>query len=177
MDNSILNDFLIRLDADLVAQILFQWINTAIVIFILGKLLYNPVKKGLKDRRERIAKNIEDAEALLKNANDMKAEYETKLSGVSAERTQILEEARKFAKDAETDIIAGAKEEANIIKNRATLEIEREKEKAKDSMKAEIIEISTLIATRFVSETIDENTQNKLFDEVIESLGDTSWQK
>ncbi len=172
-----LNDFLIRFDSTLVANLIFQWINTAIMIFILGKLLYNPMKKFLAERREGIAKNISDAETAVKEANALKAEYESKLKGISAERAEILENARKIAKDAENDIISEAKKEAEVIRNRAALDIEREQEKAKESMKAEIIEISTLIATKYVTEAIDESTQNRLFDEVIESLGDTSWQK
>lgn len=177
MDNSWLNDFLIRFDSELIATILVQFMNTGLMIVILGKFLYNPVKKVLQDRREGIAKNIENAETMLSSAEKMKAEYEQKLSEISAERTEILEEARKIAKIGGQEIIEEAKKEADVIKNRALVEIEREKDKAKDSMKAEIIEISTLIATRFVSDKIDEDTQNKLFDEVVESLGDTSWQK
>ncbi len=172
-----LNDFLIRFDSSLVASLLFQWINTAIMIVILGKLVYNPMKKMLKDRRDGIAKNITDAENELKDAKAMKAEYELKLKEISSEKAEILENARKIAKDTENEIISEARKEAEIIKNRALTDIEREQAKAKDSMKAEIIEISTLIATKYVTEKIDESTQNRLFDEVIESLGDTSWQK
>ncbi len=175
--DAILNDFLIRFDQALITNLLFQWINTAIMIFILGKLVYNPMKKFLQDRRDGIAKNISDAEAQLVEANKMKADYESKLKEIAAERAEILENARKIAKDAENEIISEAKKEAEVIKNRAMLDIEREQEKAKDSMKAEIIEISTLIATKYVTEKIDESTQNRLFDEVIESLGDASWQK
>lgn len=171
------NEFLISFDSTLIASLLFQWINTAIMILILGKFLYNPTKKFLKNRREGIAKEISDAETLLAQANDMKVEYEAKLKEISSERAQILEDARKLAKDTEIDIIAEAKKEAETIKNRALIDIEREQEKAKDNMKAEIIEISTLIATKYVTNNIDESTQDRLFDEVIESLGDTSWQK
>ncbi len=132
------NDFLIRFDSVLISNLIFQWINTAIMIFILGKLLYNPVKKFLADRREGIAKEISDAQTSLKDANAMKAEYESKLAGISVERTEILENARKIAKETENEIISEAKKEAEIIKNRAVLDIEREQEKAKDSMKAEM---------------------------------------
>ncbi len=172
-----MESFLIRFDASLVASLLFQWINTAIMICILGKLLYNPVKKFLRERSEGIAKNISDAETALKEANAMKAEYELKLKEISSERSEILENARKIAKDNENQIIEEARKEAEVIKTRALTDIERAQDKAKDSMKAEIIEISTLIATKYVSNNIDESTQNRLFDEVIESLGDTSWQK
>ncbi len=172
-----LNDFLIRFDSTLVASLLFQWMNTAIMIIILGKLVYKPIKKVLKDRKDGIERNITEAQAELKDAKAMKADYESKLKEISAEKAEILENARKIAKDAEAEIISEARKEAELIKNRALTDIEREKDKAKDSMKAEIIEISTLIATKYVAEKIDESTQNRLFDEVIESLGDTSWQK
>ena len=43
-------------------------------------------------------------------------------------------------------------------------------------MKHEMIEVATLMAGRFVEESLDAEKQEKLVDETLEKLGDEIWQ-
>jgi len=54
-------------------------------------------------------------------------------------------------------------------------DIEREQERARDEVKKQIIEISSLMASRFVSANMDDSTQKKLLNEAIADLGDAKW--
>ena len=87
----------------------------------------------------------------------------------------ILGEARNRASLREQEIIAEAKAEAETLKNRAMVDIQREQEKAKDEIKKQIIEVSSIMAGKFIAETIDQKKQEKLVDEVISDLGDVKW--
>ncbi len=171
-----MDGFLIMFNSQTVVQVVTQLIVTGIMFSIMGYFLYEPVKKYMADRANRIKSDIENAEKMVAEAEKLKAEYAEKIKNIEVERAEILDEARKIAKENEAVIISEAKNEANIIKERAKLDIVREQEKAKDDMKREIIDISTLIANRYVAQTIDLDTQNKLFDEIIEDLGDAKWQ-
>ena len=55
------------------------------------------------------------------------------------------------------------------------VDIQREQEKAKDEIKKQIIEVSSLMAGKFVAASIDQNEQNKLVDEVISDLEEVKW--
>ena len=61
----------------------------AIAIFFLflalSYLLFNPVRKMLKDRQEKIATDIDTALADKKDAAALKAEYEAKLKNIDKE--------------------------------------------------------------------------------------------
>ncbi len=151
-------------------------VSICIIAGILGYFLYEPVKKFMHERQERIAKQIKDAENIEKEAIQLKSDYEEKLSKINVERTEILEDARKRATNMESEIIAQAKEEATKIKQRAILDIEREEARARDDIRTQIIELSTSMAGRIVDVSIDDETQNKLLDEVISSLGEVKWQ-
>lgn len=169
-------DRMLGFDQQFINETVFLFINVCIIVFVLGKLLYNPVKEFLKKRSDGIKEKLDNAKISLKNADELKLEYENKLKGIEAERAEILDKARKLAKDTEFEIISQAKEEAQIIKNRAMLDIEREEERAKDDMKTQIIELSSIIASRYISKEIDSDTQSKLLEEVIEDLGEVKWQ-
>lgn len=68
------------------------------------------------------------------------------------------------------------KKEAESIKNRAMLDIQREQEKIKEDVRLQIIEVSSLVASKFIKENINEAEQNKLVDQVIADLGEVKWQ-
>lgn len=152
-----------------------QLFHTIILAVILTWLLYNPVKGFMRKRAEGISKQLSDASLAEEEASKLKSEYEDKLASIENERTTILDNARKVAKEAEDLIISEARQEAENIKNRTMQEIKLEKEKVKDTIRNEIIEVSTLIASKYIESSIDEATQNKLLDEVISDLGDAKW--
>ncbi len=168
-------DYMIDFSTQFLRDFGFQLINDIVIIFILAKLLYNPVRTFLGNRKERIANSISESESALKEANSLKAEYENKLANIEKERVEILDEARKEAKIQEAQIIAAAREEADILKNRAETAIKLEEERARDDMRKNIIDLSTVLASSVIAKNIDENTQNKLLDEVIEGLGEVKW--
>ncbi len=169
-------DYLLSLDQQLISQMILQSISTIVLALILAKVLYNPVKDFMKKRSEGIKAQLETAKKSEENAKVLKNDYEKKLGKIEIERTEILEDARKRGKDTEFEIIQEAKNEAKAIKERAMKDIEREKERAKDEMRTQIIELSSELAKKYVEKTIDEETQNKLLDEVISSLGEAKWQ-
>ena len=165
------------LDFDL--QLLLSWglqlINTAFLVFVLYKILYNPVLKFLEARTQRIAGEMSTAKELMAEAQSLKAKYEASVKEIESERVAIIADANKVAKAQEAAIIAKAHEDANLVKEAVQKEIELAKEKAARDMKAQIIDISALIAGKYVEETISPAIQAKILDQAIEDLGDSTW--
>ncbi len=106
----------------------------------------------------------------------MKADYDSRLAKVNEESAELLTEARKKAQMRENDIVAQANEEAHRIVVRAEKEVALEKDKVRDEMKQEMVQVATLMAGRFVAESMDEETQARLVDETLKDMGDATWQ-
>lgn len=168
--------YVITLDSQFVFSIVVQLINTCIMCFILAKLLYNPVLNFLNARKERIASQIEEANKMLDEAKTLKMQYELKLEDIETERSDILETARASAIKSSQQIISKAKEEADTIKNRAMLDIEREQAKVQDEVKKQIIKVSTAMSEKFIAAKISELEQEKLVEETIRDLEGVKWQ-
>ena len=79
--------YVIILNQQTVIQVIIQLINTAILCFILSKLLYQPVLKFLNARKEKISSQIDKTEADMAQAQALKKEYEEKLKNIESERT------------------------------------------------------------------------------------------
>ncbi len=167
--------FLFNLDA----QLLFDTALIAIAVFVLfialSYLLFNPARKLLKNRQDRIDNDINSAKEDKESAAAMKAEYEAKLKEVDKEAEVILSEARQKALRNEAKIIDEAKQEASRIIKRAQEEAELEKKHAMDDMKQEMIQIASLMAQKVVAASIDTQIQDTLVEETLKEMGDQTW--
>lgn len=169
-------DRLFGLDMQLIMDAL-QFGASVFVLFLLASyLLFNPVRKMLKDRQDGIQRNINDAIADKENAAELKVQYEQKLKNVDKEAEQILSEARQKALQNEARIIDEAKEEAARIIQRANEEASLEKKRAMDEVKQEMITIASMMAAKVVATSIDTTIQDKLVEETLKEMGDSTWQ-
>lgn len=167
--------FLFNLDA----QLLFDTILLAVAVFFLfllmSYLLFNPARKLLENRKNRIASDLSDASKDKESAAALKAEYESKLKDIDKEAEVILSEARQKALKNESRIIDEAKEEASRIIRRAQEEAELEKRHAMDDMKQEMIQIASLMAEKVVSASINTKIQDTLVEETLKEMGESTW--
>lgn len=164
---------------DLDWQLIADSCLTIIAIFVLflafSYFLFDPVRKMLNDRKEKIRNELEDAKSNMDQAHEIKAEYEEKLKNVDREAEDILSEARRKALANENQIIAQAKEEAARIMERARVEAELEKQKMADDVKKEMVSIASMMAGKVVSASIDTKVQDKLIDETLKEMGENTW--
>lgn len=168
-------DRLFGLDMQLLMDAL-QFGASVFVLFLFASyLLFNPVRKMLKDRQEGIKKNIDDANADKASAAELKAEYEGKLKDIDKEAEQILSEARQKALKNEARMIDDAKEEAARIIRRAKEEAELEKKRAMDEVKQEMIAVASMMAAKVVAASIDTKIQDTLVEETLKEMGDSTW--
>ncbi|MBD8915551.1 MAG: ATP synthase F0 subunit B [Pseudobutyrivibrio sp.] len=165
---------------DLDFQLLFDAVSLGISVFflflIMSYLLFNPARKLLRDRQEKIRQDIVSAAQDKEESAKAKAEYEQRLKDVDKEAEVILAEARQKALKNEAKIIADAKEEAARIIARASEEAVLEKKRVADEMKQEMISLASVMAGKVVAANIDTTVQNELVEETLKEMGDATWQ-
>ncbi len=166
---------LFDLDWQLLADSCLMIIAIFFLFLILSYFLFNPARKMLEGRKEKIRNELETAKTAMQNAQSLKKEYETRLKDVDKEAEAILSEARRKALANENAIVAEAKEEAARILDRARVEAELEKQKMSDDVKREIIVVASLMAGKIVSASVDTAMQNQLIDETLKEMGDKTW--
>jgi F-type H+-transporting ATPase subunit b len=179
------------LDPQLVFQVAFQMLAIFILFLAASYLLLDPVRKILSDRKERVMKEQKEAKESREQAIRFKDEYDTKLKRIDKEAEQILRKAvicartvrgkehpdyaRKKAMQRENEIIADARAEAARIMENAKREAELEKKRVKDEVKQEIISVAALMSEKIIAASVDEQTQNALFEQTLKEMGDKTW--
>ena len=86
---------LFGLDFQLLHDVVLMALAVFFLFLFMSKMLFEPARKLLNDRKNRIAADIKTAETDKQDAAALKAEYDAKLKEVDKEAEQILSEARK----------------------------------------------------------------------------------
>ena len=163
------------LDFQTLSGIVIQLINGIILAADLSYILYKPVQEFMRRRTERIQSKLDDAEAMMAKANELKAEYEQKMQGIEKERAELLEAARLQAAEESSVILENAREEASQIKEQALESLAEEKKRLKEETHLYIIELATLLAEKYIMEKLDDEAQNRLLEEAIAQLEEAEW--
>ena len=153
---------------------LAQICNLMIQLVIFKKLLLNPVKKVIAERKARADSQIADAEKLRTEAEAMKAEYEQNLQNARTEANQIVASAQKTAAARSEELLGEARAQAAALKQKAEADIAQERKKAVNEVKDEIGGMAMEIASKVVEREIKEADHQDLIDEFIKNVGEAS---
>ena len=118
--------------------LLAQMCNLLIQLLIFKKLLLEPVRKVLAERKAKADSEIGDAQKLRAEAEAMKAEYEKNMAEAKAEANSIVTSAQKTATARSEQIVGEARNAAANIKRKAEEDIALERKKAINEVKDEI---------------------------------------
>lgn len=176
LDTLVYDQRIFGLDPQLLFQMCFQML-AVFILFLLGSyLLIDPVRKILNNRKERVMKDVRDAEQSRQEAEALREEYDKKLKEIHQTAEQILDESRRKALVREEEILADARQEAGRIIENAQREAELEKKRVKDEVKQEIISVSTLLSEKIIGASVNADKQNDLFEQTLKEMGEATWQ-
>ena len=147
-----------------------QLINVAIVLIVLRVVLYRPIHKILRERREKIQKGLSDAEQARKRLAEVEAEIQAKRVDARQEESKLLQKARAEGKQTQAEYLVGAKKEAAAIIENAKETAKLRKEQALEDARKQVAGISIQVAERILNEEIDAEKHQKLINHAIKEL-------
>jgi F-type H+-transporting ATPase subunit b len=154
-----------------VPQVLTQILGFLLMVWILRRYAWGPVIGMLEARREKIAGEFKEGERLKAEAMGLKARYDAELKTIDAQARQRITEAVAEGQKVAGEIRTQAQAEAAARLERAADEIVREREKAKEVLKHQVIDLSLRTAEKILRQKLDDPAQRKLAGEFIDEVG------
>lgn len=155
-------------------QILISLANLTVLFLLLKKFLYKPVLKMLDARRAEIDKDYNDASVAKQSAEQKDAELTSRLSNAKAEAEGIVKEAADTAKTRGDKIVEDARATADGIIRQAELDAELERKRVSETIKEQIVEVSTALAEKMLEREINANDHKALIDNFIDKIGENN---
>jgi F-type H+-transporting ATPase subunit b len=149
------------------------WVAVAVLIvfaLLIWKKVPAAIGKALDSKIALIRDQLAEAEALRKEAEALKAEYEKKAKSADKDREALLDRARHEA----DEIVAKAKTDADALIERRTRmaedKIAAEERTAIEQLRATAAEAAAKAAARLIAERHDASSDAKLVDQAIKEI-------
>lgn len=153
-------------------EILFAMINFVIAYFIFKHYFFDKVKNVIEERNNIIKMNIDKAIADREEAEIMLNEAKIEKDHAKEEGISLISAHKSQAELLYDEILNEAHDEAKIIAERGRIDAQRERDQAKKDIRANVLELSTLLSKKAIGEDAKEETHRRLIDEVISKVGE-----
>ncbi len=129
-----------------------QAINFLILVWLLQRFLFKPVKAIVARRKEEITRDLTAAAAEKERAERLRREMEAREAAIGTERRKIIDAAHAQASADRQKLLADARGEAEEIRARTLRQLEQDRAAAADELFERTVAIATNLAERLLRE-------------------------
>lgn len=134
--------------------LLIQIVNMVVLMFLLNKVLYKPVRKILAERSEKLSGMRGEISKFEKNARLRQEEVDAKMAKASGKAKAALDAARAEAQTAGDEKLAAIKAKADSGKEKQLAEIKSQIESAKNGLQGQMDSFATDMAGKILGRTL-----------------------
>lgn len=159
---------------DILSKIGFNWqmalanlVNFLIIFWLLKRFAFEPLKKILKERADKIDKGLEDAkktETELTMAKQKSSEY---LAEARAAAQEIVTKAHDQSKKMLAKAKADTESQTQALVQEARELIAKEKQQMTADLEAKTVDIALLVAEKILREKIDSDRDKVLIEKIL----------
>ncbi len=139
-------------------------LNLLVAYLILKRFLFSPILRLLRQRREKIAGELDQAEAKLQESELKLQQAQAALTATGHQSAQLLAESRQQARREAAALLADAKTDADGLLAQAELEAGRLQLDMHKKIQAEAADLAVAIAGRLISHSMDDRLQQELVE-------------
>jgi F-type H+-transporting ATPase subunit b len=152
--------------------LLAQFINFAILIWVLWRYAYKPVFKILEERKEKVGKGLDDAEKAALNLKEAEEEKIKIILEARQEAIKVLEQAHLKGEERQQEIIKKAEQEIGAIMEKERSKIAAEKSNSLAELKGEVSNLVMIALQKFLEDNLDDKKDKELVAKIVSNLGD-----
>lgn len=125
--------------------------NFLLLMFVLVRFLYRPIRNILRKRAEKIQGDLDSAETAKSEALEARIQARELLESAHKDAYEIVEKARGEAERVREELTAQTRQELDALRQRAQQEIIRAKERAYDQMREDSVELALAVVKKLLS--------------------------
>ncbi len=149
------------------AQIVTVMVCFAAVYLLLRKFAFGPILTVLDERSNRIKSDLQRAEELQRKAEIDRVTLEERLNKIEDEARERMQELVAEGKRVADSIKEKAQEESTALLDKAQKNIEYETQKARVTLKKDIIEMTVEATERLINERLDDEKHRELIGDFL----------
>ena len=152
------------------STLLLQVANFLIMVYILTRFLFKPLKEMLDKRASQVTEAVDEAEKATREAERLRLEYEKKRKNIGAEIAALKNEARIVIDQTRQQMLQEAYEEIEAIRARASEEIEQQRADALRLHRSKIGELVAALTQRMMESILEPQLHQAYLDTFLDQL-------
>jgi F-type H+-transporting ATPase subunit b len=150
--------------------IFWEIISFAILFFLLSKFAFPHILSTLDERERKIRETIEAAERQRAEAERRLAEYEAKMKAAHKEAEALLEQAKLRAQQLLEENERRLTQEAERIRTSTAREIDQERRRALEDVRAYATELALRVAEKLVERSLTDADHKRMAEETLSAV-------
>jgi len=150
---------------------LIQVVNFLILIALLSRFLFVPLKKFLAERAAGIEKALAEARLARESAAKAQEEHRAQILAAQREVAALREQAQREVETERQRLLQQSREEAQRVLDEAKTAIEAETKRAQATLRAEVVSLSLAAAERLLGRAMTTEDQKRLAEQYVRELG------
>jgi F-type H+-transporting ATPase subunit b len=146
---------------------IYSFIVFLLLLAVLYKFAWGPIATALDRRENTIARQIEEAKLASEKGEQLLRQYEARLAAATDEARQIVAGARKDAELAKDRIVAEAREAAQRERDRAVSDITVAKNQALDQIAQKSVQTAVSLASNILRREVKPQEHETIIGEAI----------
>ena len=130
-----------------------------VVFLILRKWVFPVIGQALDRRAKTISDEIDSAEKLRKEADEVLDEYRERLAEARAQADEIVTRARKAGEAHEKEAVETARAERERLLEQTRRDVEAETRRAIDEIRREVADLTVLATEKVTRKTLTDDDQ------------------
>jgi len=149
---------------------LFEIINFFVLLWILKKLLYNPIISVLKKRKNYIDENIRKAEEAESRYERLQKQYEELLKEIEETRKSKLAQITQDVEKEKENLYQQMRKELDAERQKFLESLEAEKKEVLTEIKEETIKTTLKLISKMLYNFADKHLHKKLLNLAVEAI-------
>lgn len=133
-----------------------------LLLLILRRFAWGPILRAVQDREDHVRSTLESAASEREESTELLEQYRKQMLEARREAQDLIAKAKEMGVTVRKEIEEKARQEANVIMEKARVSIEKEKEAALGELRQGTVDIALAAAGKFIAEELNQDKDRKL---------------
>jgi len=153
-------------------ELIFGAIAFFLLLFVLSKVAFPALRKGLAEREQAIRSELERAEQARLETEAKREEYERQIADARGEADRIVRDASEAAEALRRERVDRAEDEARAIVEKARQDASQERQRAFTELQKTVADLTLEASKRVIEQELSNpDAQRQLVERFIQTAG------
>jgi len=147
-----------------------QAVNFLLLVWLLKRFLYGPIRKAMREREQRIQRDLDEAEEAREKAGQEQQELERQRQQLDEERREVLERARDEARQWREQAMQHARQEVQAQREAWQQALQEQRDSFARQLTSRIADASLVVCRKALADLADASLEAQLAERMLELL-------